>query len=166
MSGEIGQSIRDFFRKRHNVFVGFAFCYFLALLIQFTGQGLFIVIAGLLAGFLMKSSFRGILVCFFAGLLSWLTLFAIMAFNYTNAFINAWDLVGQMFPAPQLLSCLIAGVITGVGGQLGALFAGIAYPQVDDRDLLEVDRVPTDELPKRKRVKRKQPKRKKRKKRY
>jgi hypothetical protein len=161
------ENLRGFLRKRHNILVGFAVCFFLAIFIQLTGQGILIVIAGILAGFLMKSTFRAIVISFLAGFVAWLTLFGVLAFNYTNAFINAWILVGQAFPAPQIFVCLIAGVITGVGAQLGALFADIAYPPSDDLGLPPgPERIPTEELPKRKRVKRKQPKRKKKKKRY
>jgi len=168
MSGDISrESIRAFFRKRHNLLVGFVFCLFLTLLIQFTGQGILIVIAGIITGFLIKNSFRAIFISFIAGFLAWLTLFGLMTINFTNAFINAWILVGQTMPAPQVFVCLIAGVITGVGGQLGALFAEIIYPPPDDLGLPPgPERIPTEELPKRKRVKRKQPKQKKKKKRY
>lgn len=168
MSGDISrESIMVFFRKKHNPLVGFAFCYFLGLLIQLTGQGILIIIAGIFAGFLMKNTFRAIVISFLAGFLGWLTLFGLMASSFTTAFINAWILVGQLMPAPQVFASLIGGVITGVGGQLGALFADIAYPPADDLGLPPgPERIPTDELPKRKRVKRKQPKRKKKKKRY
>ena len=160
-------SLSAFFRRKHGILVGFAFCFFFTILIQLTGQGLLIVIAGILAGFLMKNTLRAIIIGFLAGFLAWLALFGVMAFNYTNAFINAWILVGQQIPAPQIFVCLIGGVVTGVGGQLGALFAEIIYPPEDDMGLPPgPERIPTEELPKRKRVKRKQTKRKKRKKRY
>ncbi|MFX1509553.1 MAG: hypothetical protein ACFFBR_04510 [Promethearchaeota archaeon] len=168
MSGEISmENVRAFFRRKHNILIGFLFCFFIALFIQFSGQGILIVIAGILAGFLMKNTLRAIIISFLAGFLAWLTLFGIMAASSTNAFINAWILVGQLIPAPQLFVALIGGVITGVGGQLGALFAEIIYPPADDLGLPPgPERIPTDELPKRKRVKRKQTKRKKKKKRY
>jgi hypothetical protein len=167
MSSSYRDNLFAFLRRRHNILVGFAISFFLAILIQLTGQGILIVIAGILAGFLMKNTFRAILIGFLAGFLAWLALFGVLAFNYTNAFINAWILVGQSLPAPQIFVGLIAGVIVGVGGQIGALFAEIAYPQPDDLGLPPgPERVPTEELPKRKRVKRKQPKRKKKKKRY
>ncbi len=167
MSDISRESLSSFFRKQHGIFVGFAFCFFFTILIQLTGQGLLIVIAGILTGFLMKNTFRAIVVAFIAGFLAWLALFGLMAFYYTDAFINAWILVGQQIPAPQIFVCLIGGVITGVGGQLGALFADIIYPPPDDMGLPPgPERIPTEELPKRKRVKRKQTKRKKKKKRY
>ncbi|MFX1565946.1 MAG: hypothetical protein ACFFCH_08150 [Promethearchaeota archaeon] len=161
------ETLRAFFRKKHNILVGFLLCFFIALFIQFTGYGILIVIAGILTGFLMKNTLRAILISFLGGFLAWLALFGIMAVNSTNAFINAWILVGQLMPAPQLFVSLIGGVITGVGGQLGALFAEIIYPPADDLGLPPgPERIPTEELPKRKRVKRKQTKRKKKKKRY
>ncbi len=168
MSGDFSrEALFAFFRKRHNILVGFVICFFFTLLIQLTGQGLLIVIAGILAGFLMKNTFRAIFITFLAGFLAWLTLIGLMALNFTNAFINAWILVSQAIPAPQVFVCLIGGVITGVGGQLGALFAEIIYPQPDDLGLPPgPERIPTEELPKRKHVKRKQPRRKKKKKRY
>jgi len=167
MSSSYMENLRAFLRTKHNVFVGLAVCLFLAMLIQLTGQGILIVIAGILTGFLMKRTYRAILISFLAGFLAWLALFGVLAFNYSNAFINAWILVGQAFPAPQIFVCLIAGVITGVGAQLGALFADIAYPTLDDLGLPPgPERIPTEELPKRKRVKRKETKRKKKKKRY
>jgi len=90
MSGDISrESIMTFFRTRHSPLIGFAFCYIFGMLIQFTGQGILIVIAGIFAGFLMKNTFRAILVSFLAGFLAWLTLFGLMAFSFTNAFINA-----------------------------------------------------------------------------
>jgi hypothetical protein len=168
MSGDVSrQSILAFLRKEHNLLVGFAFCFLLTLLIQFSGQGILILIAGILAGFLMKNTFRAILITFLAGFLAWLSLFGLIAINSTNAFINAWIFVSQAIPAPQVFVCLVGGVITGVGGQLGALFAEIIYPPPDDLGLPPgPERIPTEELPKRKRVKRKQPPRKKKKKRY
>ena len=157
MSDISRESLSAFFRQKHGVLVGFAFCFLFTLLIQLTGQGLLIVIAGILAGFLMKNTFRAILISFLAGFLAWLMLFGLLAFNSTNAFINAWILVGQQIPAPQIFVSLIGGVITGVGGQLGALFADIIYPPADDLGLPPgPERIPTEELPKRKRVKRKQ----------
>jgi hypothetical protein len=168
MSGDISrEGIMAFFRTQHSSLVGFAFCYFFGLLIQLTGQGILIVIAGIFAGFLLKNTLRAIVVTFLAGFVAWLTLFGLLAFSFTSAFMIAFVSVGQLIPAPQIFASLIGGVITGVGGQLGALFANIAYPPPDDMGLPPgPERIPTDELPKRKRVKRKQPKRKKKKKRY
>lgn len=161
------ESLKAFFRKKHGIIVGFLVCFIFTILIQVTGQGILIVIAGILAGFLMKKNVRAIIITFLAGFLAWLTLFGLLAINFTNAFVNAWILVGIMMPVPQVFVCLIGGVITGVGGQIGALFAEIVYPPEDDLGLPPgPERIPTEELPKRKRVKRKQPKRKKKKKRY
>ncbi len=122
------------------------------------------MIAGIIAGFLIKNNIRAIIITFSAGFFTWIALFGVMYTSFPNAFNNAWILVGTTLPSPQIFVCLIGGVITGVGGQLGALFAEIAYPPTDDLGLPPgPERIPTDELPRRKRVKRKQPRKKKKK---
>ena len=138
------------------------------MLIQMTGLGIAIVIAGIIAGFLLKNNLRAILIAFAAGFFAWLTLFGIMYAINPNAFTTSWLILSQQMPAPQLFACLVGGIITGAGGQLGAMFAEIAFPVTDDLGLPPgpTERVPTEELPRRKRVKRKQKKKKKKKKSY
>lgn len=164
MSWDITPSnIRFFFKQTHGPIVGFLACYLLTLLIQMTGFGIAIVIAGIIAGFLVKNNLRAILLTFAAGFIAWLTLFGIMfAFN-PSAFITSWLILSQQMPGPQLFACLVGGIITGAGGQLGSLFAEIAFPVTDDLGLPPgpTERVPTEELPRRKRVKRKKTKKKK-----
>ncbi|MFX1540504.1 MAG: hypothetical protein ACFFBX_07015 [Promethearchaeota archaeon] len=161
-------TIRAFFGKTQHPLIGLVVCYLLVIMIQFTGIGIAIIVGGILAGLLVKRTYKAIIVGFVGGFLGWLTLFGLMyAFN-SAAFTNAWFLLSPLMPAPPLFVCLVGGVITGVGGQLGSLFGEIAVRPRDDLGLppSPTERVPTEELPRRKRVKRKQQKRKKKKKRY
>jgi hypothetical protein len=161
-------TIRAFFGKTHPPLIGLLACYLLTIMIQFTGYGIAIVAGGIIAGLLVKRTYKAIIVGFLGGFLGWLTLFGLMyAFN-PEAFTNAWIILTPLMPAPSLFVCLVAGVITGVGGQLGALFGEIASSPKDDLGLPPgpTERIPTEELPRRKRVKRKQPRRKKKKKKY
>ena len=48
-------SLSAFFSKQHGFLVGFAFCFLFTILIQLTGQGLLIVIAGILASKLVSN---------------------------------------------------------------------------------------------------------------
>ncbi len=159
------ENVGLFFRKTHNPLIGFAFCFVLAILIQLTGLGIAIVIAGIIAGFLLKHNLKAIVITFAGGFTGWLALFGLMYALNPMAFTNSWLLVGQTIPAPQIFVCLIGGIITGTGGQLGSLFAEIAYPQIqaidDGLPPGPTERIPTEELPRRKRIKRKQKKKKK-----
>lgn len=156
------ENFRAILRQTHHPIIGFVVCFILAFFIQLTGFGIGIVIAGIITGILVKNTYKAILAAFLAGFGVWLSLFGIMlAFN-TQAFINAWIVLSLQIPAPQLFVALIGGVVTGVGAQLGTMFAEIAYRPPDDLGLppAATERVPTKELPRRKRVKRKRVKKK------
>jgi hypothetical protein len=155
-------NFRAILSRTHHPLIGFLVCFIIAFFIQLTGFGIAIVIPGIITGILLKNNLKAIIIGFLAGFLVWLSLFGIMAAFNTQAFITAWIVL-----SPQLFTSLIGGVITGVGGQLGAMFAEIAWRPSDDLGLppAPTERVPTEELPRRKRVKRKPVKKKKKKKR-
>lgn len=167
MSFELSRdNIVDFFKKRQNPIIGFLACFLLTIPLQLTGFGIAIIVAGIFGGFLIKRSLWAIIANFLGGFLGWLTLFGMMFVFNPAASFTAWFMVGVLMPAPQVFVSLIGGVITGVGGQLGSLFAEAAFqPEEDElkfprKPKPEPERVPTEELPRRKRVKRKKKKKK------
>ena len=132
MSDISRENLSAFFRKQHGLLIGFTFCFFFTIFIQLTGQGLLIVIAGILTGFLMKNTFRAIVVAFIAGFLAWLALFGLLAFYYTDAFINAWNefLAALIIMSQEknfTLPILLTSVRSGLYGSVdwGALQAGV-----------------------------------------
>ena len=161
-------NFRAILTRTHHPIIGFLVCYILAFFIQLTGFGIAIVIPGIIVGILLKNNLKAIITAFLAGFLVWLTLFGIMAAFNTQAFITAWFVLSPQIPVPQLFTSLIGGVVAGVGGQLGAMFAEIVFRPSDDFGLppAPTERVPTEELPRRKRVKRKQVKKKKKRRKY
>ena len=116
----------------------------------------------------MKKMWKGLITTFLAGFAAWLVLFGYMFLLYPAASQNAWTVLSSLIPAPQIFVSLIGGALTAVGGQLGILFADIAYGGIPDDMGLPPgpERIPTKELPRRKRVKGKKPRRKKKKRKY
>ena len=163
-----GSNIRRILRETYSPIIGFFVCFILALFIQLIGFGIGIVIAGILAGFLMKKTWRTLITTFLAGFAAWLVIFGYMYLLNPDASLNAWIVLSSLIPAPQVFVSIIGGALTGVGGQLGTLFADIAYGGIPDDLGLPPgpERIPTKELPRRKRVKGKKPRRKKKKRKY
>jgi len=122
------ENLNAFLQAEHHPLTGYLVCLLLALAIQLTGVGLLITIAGGVAGFLLKRDLKALLVTFAAGTTSWLILFAVIYLFHPIASLNAWILLGTMLPAPQITVSLIGGILTGVGGQMGALVAAYLYP--------------------------------------
>jgi hypothetical protein len=163
-----GSNIRRLLRETYSPIIGFFVCFILAIFIQLIGFGIGIVIAGILAGFMMKKTWKALATTFLAGFAAWLALFGYMYLLYPDASRNAWVVLSSLIPAPQVFVSLIGGALTAVGGQLGSLFADIAYGGIPDDMGLPPgpERIPTKELPRRKRVKGKKPRRKKKKRKY
>jgi len=159
-------NLRTFFRTKHHPITGFLICYIFAFLIQLTTFGILIVIAGGLGGFLIKRNTRAMIATFLAGTSVWLTFFAIMYIANPLASIAAWLILSSILPAPQIVLSFVGGLLTGIGGQLGALLANYAYPPETEPPLLKPQqqvptRIPTDELPRRRLQKRKTKRKKK-----
>ncbi len=124
-------SLRSFIYKEHHPVAGFLICFFLALLIQLIGQGIFIAIAGGIAGFLLKRDVKAIIITFAAGTSVWLLFFGILFFLYPQASLAAWLLLSQVFPAPQLLLSLLGGLICGIGGEMGVIVSDYFQPPAE-----------------------------------
>lgn len=159
-----GESFRSFAYKEHHPVTGFLVCFILALLIQLIGFGLFIAIAGGIAGFLLKRDVRAILVTFAAGTSVWLFFFGTLFILYPQASIAAWIILSQVFPAPQLLLSLLGGLICGIGGEMGVIVSSYFSPPLEYQIRPKRFRPPEPptEIPRRRKVKRRKRKRKRR----
>jgi hypothetical protein len=157
------QNISSILRDEQHPIVGFIICLILALFLQLTTIGILLVIAGGVTGFLMKKEVRTIIITFLAGLSAWLLLFLIMYVLNPIASLNAWILLSIMIPFPQITVSVMGGIVTAIGGELGALVARFVYAERPDAISIR-ERKPTvpkktteppQPVPKRKRVKKK-----------
>jgi hypothetical protein len=158
-------NLRVFFRRKHHPVTGFLICYVIAFFLQLTTIGILIVIAGGISGFLVKHGIKSTAVTFLAGTSVWLTFFAIMYVLNPLASIAAWIILSPVLPAPQIVISFVGGLVAGIGGQLGSILAGYAYPPEAELPLPRPQqqlptRTPTKELPRR-RLKKRKVKRKK-----
>ncbi|MFX1563580.1 MAG: hypothetical protein ACFFDP_09780 [Promethearchaeota archaeon] len=160
------ENLRTFFRKAHHPVTGFLICYLFAFFLQLTTFGILIVIAGGIGGFLVKNGIRATIATFLAGTSVWLTFFAIMYILNPLASIAAWFIISPIIPAPQIVISFVGGVLTGIGGQLGVILAGYAYPPETELPLPRPrtetpTKIPTKDLPRRRPIKRKVKRKKK-----
>ena len=72
------ENVSTFFRSKQHPIIGYLICLFLAFLFQLTTVGFLIVIAGGIAGFLLKEDVKAILITFAAGTTVWLVLFGLI----------------------------------------------------------------------------------------
>ncbi len=157
------QNISSIIRDEHHPAVGFIICFILALFFQLTTIGILLVVAGGVTGFLIKNEVRSLIVTFLAGLSAWLFLFLIMYILNPIASLNAWILLSIMIPFPQITVSAMGGVLTAIGGELGALIARFVYAErPDEIPIRERQPTPTRKpaevpqpVPKKKRVKKK-----------
>lgn len=158
-------NVRAFLRKQHHPAMGFLVCFLFAFLLQLTTVGILIVLAGGIAGFLLKRAVKAVLVTFAAGTLVWLALFATIYLLNPVAFVTATILLSTVLPAPHLIVSLLGGLLTGIGGQLGVIVADFVYPRGAEE--VELPRakptaplVPTEALPRRRIIRRRRRRRK------
>jgi hypothetical protein len=158
-------NVRAFLRKEHHPVTGFLVCFLFAFLLQLTTIGMLVVIAGGVAGFLLKRTVKAVLISFAAGTLVWLTLFATIYLLNPAAFVTATILLSSLLPAPQLIISLVGGLLAGIGGQFGVIIANFVYPRgAEEVELARAKPsapiVPTEELPRRRIIKRRRRRRK------
>jgi hypothetical protein len=158
-------NVRAFLRKEHHPITGFLVCFVFAFLLQLTTIGILIVLAGGVAGFLLKRAVKAVLITFAAGTSVWLTLFFTIFLLNPAAFLTAVNLLSALLPAPHLVVSLVGGLMTGIGGQLGVIVANFVYPRgAEEAELARAKPsapiVPTEDLPRRRVIKRRRRRRK------
>jgi hypothetical protein len=166
MSSDLTRAnVRAFLRKEHSPLVGFVVCFLFALLFQLTTVGILVVIAGGIAGFLLKRTVKTLLLTFAAGTLVWLMLFAIIYALHPTAFITAVILLSTLLPLPHLVISLVGGLLSAIGGELGVIVAEFVYPNRAEQEAIArqapaAPLVPTAELPRRRIMKKRKRRRK------